>query len=841
MPNAIRLAGVLVAIAFGIAIAGPAWAQPNVTGIDSAPVSPVILGQSVAFVAHATVEGGGALEYRWDFGDGTPRTEWLATSGVTHAYTGAGTFIVLVQVRHATGLASTTTTLVVRLPPAAQARHSTSIGVHPTRREVWSVNPDHGTVSVLNPDTLTRVDEVTVGSAPVSLAFDAAGQVWVALRDTDRLSRIDPATRTVTATIELGYGARPVAIAIAPDGGWGYVALAGSGGVRRFSPATALPGAFLSTGLHAEALAISADNSALFVSRLVSSGANGTVWRANLPAFAAVEPIALPLDTTSPDSGTAARGLPNYVAALALAENGRSLWYGGKKDNILRGMFREGQPLTFESLMRSLVGRIDAIDGVELVAGRMDLDDAGRASALLLPPGSSHLFVAHETNNRVVIVDPWNRREVAEIAVGLAPRGLAFDPSTRRLFVQDFLSRTVSVIAVGALLDDGLSPPALLATIAATQFEALGPQVLHGKRVFYNAADARMSQDGYTACAGCHLDGGQDGRVWDFTQLGEGLRNTTSLRGSAGLGRGLVHWSGNFDEIQDFEVPMRNLFGGTGFMDDVDYFADGRDHPLGQAKAGFSPDLDALAAYVASLDEDDRSPYRAHDGSLTPDGSAGRGLFAVLQCQLCHAGDAFTDSAQGYRHDVGTLVAGSGTRLGGPLLALDTPSLRGLFSSAPYLHDGSADDLIDVLVARNPNGAHGDIGALDAGQRAQLVAFLRQIDASEPAVAQAAQLALTAPAQGSVFELDMPLALAMTSDLAQITAVDYLANGVVIASATSAPWSAQWNVTGSGVTTLHAFVSHELGRFRTLSPPVHVTIVGDRLFRDGFDGLPVSP
>ena len=83
--------------------------------------------------------------------------------------------------------------------------------------------------------------------------------------------------------------------------------------------------------------------------------------------------------------------------------------------------------------------------------------------------------------------------------------------------------------------------------------------MLRGKRLFYNAADPRMSRDGYIACAGCHLDGGSDGMVWDRTQFGEGLRNTIDLRGRRGAAGGRVHWSANFDEIQDFEhdIPRR--------------------------------------------------------------------------------------------------------------------------------------------------------------------------------------------------------------------------------------------------------------------------------------------
>ena len=84
-----------------------------------------------------------------------------------------------------------------------------------------------------------------------------------------------------------------------------------------------------------------------------------------------------------------------------------------------------------------------------------------------------------------------------------------------------------------------------------------------GKRIFYNAADPRMGLDGYLSCATCHLEGGQDGRVWDFTDRNEGLRNTIDLRGRAGTGHGNLHWTANFDEVQDFENDIRNAFGGS--------------------------------------------------------------------------------------------------------------------------------------------------------------------------------------------------------------------------------------------------------------------------------------
>ena len=74
---------------------------------------------------------------------------------------------------------------------------------------------------------------------------------------------------------------------------------------------------------------------------------------------------------------------------------------------------------------------------------------------------------------------------------------------------------------------------------------------------------------------------------------------------------------------------------------------------------------------------------------------------------------------------MGTLTPASGQRLGGPLEGLDVPTLRGVWASAPYLHDGSAPTLEAVLM-RDTDGLHGP--ALTAPEAESLAAFLRTLD-----------------------------------------------------------------------------------------------------------------
>jgi mono/diheme cytochrome c family protein len=192
------------------------------------------------------------------------------------------------------------------------------------------------------------------------------------------------------------------------------------------------------------------------------------------------------------------------------------------------------------------------------------------------------------------------------------------------------------------------------------------------------------------------------------------------------MGQGFLHWSNNFDEVQDFEGQIRNLSGGLGLMADADFYAGTRSQPLGDPKAGLSADLDALAAYVASLNKFANSPLRNADGTLTSDAVAGKTVFTNANCGSCHSGQAFTDSGANTFHDIGTLKPSSGMRLYGPLTGIDTPTLRDAWLTAPYLHDGSAATVSDAIQA------HNDV-SLTSQQLAQVAAYVSQIGAQESA------------------------------------------------------------------------------------------------------------
>ncbi len=712
-------------------------------GIDSVP-PPAFTGlaadvyqpapdQLVTVTASATpgAPESAPLEYRFNF-DGA-WSDWSASASASHTYATAGRPRVLVQVRDASGaLVTDSLRLLVITPPAPGPRPTQSstlaIGDDPAGRRLWVVNPDAHTVSVLDAATGEKLAEHSTGanSNPRSIARDALGRYWVTCHGSDQL-RVLNSDGSTAHTITLPYGSAPFGVAPSPDGQSLFVTCYGSAQLRRYaasSPAAAP--VTLATFPTPRALAVSADGARILVTRFISPTLEAEVGdfaftASPSPALSLTRLIRLESANTR-DGGDRASGVPNYLAAIAISPDGTRAAVASKQDNILRGLLYGVGDLTHETTTRSVVSFIDlAVSNSEIRHSRRDFDNSDSPSALAYTPLGDTLLVALQGNNKVSAIDalglaPLTTQQTTgvtetspaviafELSAGLAPQGILIDAAAGRLFAQNFMGRSVTVRDAAPFLAENRTSLPVLATTDTVAAEPLAADVLLGKQIFYNAADPRMSADSYISCATCHVDGGSDGRVWDFTGRGEGLRRTTDLRGRSGLGHGNVHWSANFDEIQDFEHDIRGPFGGAGFLPLTPLqFFDQHPSPT-TGKTGLSPELDALAAYVTSLTPatTPRSPHRSPDGALTAAALRGQTVFAAQSCVDCHSGDALTDSTLGpvstpNLHDLGSLSALSGLRLGGPLAGIDTPTLHGLHAARAYLHHGQANTLADVF------------------------------------------------------------------------------------------------------------------------------------------------
>ncbi len=641
---------------------------------DLSGVEVVFVGEPAAFSAGASVGD----VFTWDFGDGSSGSGAAAV----HVYTAPGRYTARLTAADDEGRAdvATATRVAVNRPleeaPTASGRLAAATG------RIFAVLPDDDVIVVV----AGGVEVARWATCGQPTAVSARGsRLAVACRD-DAVQLWDLDDDVLVAEHTFAWGARPEGVALDGDGAW--VTLSGPGTLVHVDEAGVTEVAAV-----ADPRGVAVAGGVVWAPRYRSAAGAGLVHRVT---GSDVVEVGLAADP-GPDSDTDARGVPNLLGAVAVRPDGAAVVVAGLKDNLDRGLRRDGLALTAETGVRAALRSIDTTSGAPL--GRALFDNRDLVGALAFTPLGDTLVVAHLGAGMVDLLDPFTLTRLGGFQnVGTGLDGLAIDG--------DVLWVIASVDEVLVSFDLASSDPAPLARLE------LGTPDL-GAQVFHGAADRRMSQDGYLSCASCHLDGATDAQTWDFSDRGEGFRDTQALFAMPDAGP--FHWSANFDELQDFENAIRAHQGGTGFLADA-----ALTDPLGAPKAGLSPELDAMAAFVRGFDAP-RSPWREADGAWSEAAVRGRAVFFAAGCDVCHAGSAGSDagwSADGspVSHDVGTIVETSGGRAGGELTGLRTPPLLGLHATAPYLHDGRAPTLDAALEA------HGEVADPD------LVRYLLEIE-----------------------------------------------------------------------------------------------------------------
>lgn len=195
---------------------------------------------------------------------------------------------------------------------------------------------------------------------------------------------------------------------------------------------------------------------------------------------------------------------------------------------------------------------------------------------------------------------------------------------------------------------------------------------------------------GGIACASCHPEGGEDGRVWKFDTVGP--RRTQAVH--VGLeGTEPFHWDGD----------MTNL--GT-LVDEVMV------HRMGGAPQS-ADRKNALAHWLFQL-----APPAAIVSTDDPRAARGKALFEStgVGCSGCHSGAKLTSNQNVF---VGTTASG---------VTLQVPSLHGVGYRAPFIHDGCAVTLRDRFNPSCGGGdLHGKTSALSEGQIGDLIAYLQSL------------------------------------------------------------------------------------------------------------------
>ena len=571
--------------------------------------------------------------------------------------------------------------------PFWTAHASGSIAITPDGTTVFVVNPDSGSVSAIDTASDTKLDEITVGRDPRSLALGPDGQrLYVTSQASATLTMLE--TQPLALRAALRVGPDPYGVVAAPNGRLVYVAASGADRIDVVDTELVQVVDTIPVQARPKGLAISNDGARLYVTHFLS----GSVSVLDLAHRRVLQVI-----STGLESNMAQRIVVHPTNTWAYLPHTRS--------NVTN------PHLLFDTTLFPVISVIDLTMGQHLLHERLELSVVDRPVNMpfdmALSSDGQRAHIVYLGSGDMSVIELASRTVLAHIEVGDGPRGIVLAPDDRTAYVANSLSGDVSVVDLSTFEE--------VKRIMVTT-SLLPPQIKRGKLLFTSSRSTRLSRDRWMSCESCHFDGEQDGRTWLFP---DGPRNTTNLRGLAHTRP--LHWSADRDEVQDFEFTIRELQAGTGLIEDP--------HPeLGPPNAGRSADLDALAAFVESFPPKP-SPFRQRDGTLTPEAERGQAVFhrADVGCANCHVPPLFTDLLV---HDIGT---GNGPgELLGP--AFDTPSLRGVWHTAPYLHDGRAPTLRDVLVTHNPTDSHGRTSHLSESELQDLVAFLLSLEGAKSRV-----------------------------------------------------------------------------------------------------------
>ncbi len=268
---------------------------------------------------------------------------------------------------------------------------------------------------------------------------------------------------------------------------------------------------------------------------------------------------------------------------------------------------------------------------------------------------------------------------------GTGPKGLALSADGTRLWVANYFSGGVSLLQTETgRVDTTLS---------------LGAQpepdaVRRGERIFH---DATYAFQRWHSCASCHANEGRvDGLRWDFLADGIGnAKDTVSLV--------WLHHTEPMNRRATVATAKECARGGL------------------QSTNGLVPteqDVEDLYAYLTSL-RPMPSPHLDENGRRTAAAVRGKAIFeGRAGCAQCHPAPYFTDRKM---HNVGVLSPNE------PDGRYDTPSLIEAYRTGPYLHDGRAVTLREVLVEHNEKGLHGKVKGLSEQQLKDLIEYVKSL------------------------------------------------------------------------------------------------------------------
>jgi len=529
-----------------------------------------------------------------------------------------------------------------------------------------------GFVSIIDIKTAKVIDTIEVGHSPIAPVPSPDGKVlYLCRRFHDSIVAIDLSTKKTIA--EVAVVREPVAAEITPDGKKLLVA--------NFLPAGRVDGDFA-------AASVSIIDTTLNKVIKTVTFANGSIDLRGL--------------VVSPDGKYAyvSHILARYQLPTTQLERG---WMNTNAMTI-----------------------IDVAANKQLTTVLLDDVDLGAASpwGLACTDDGKYICVAHSGTHEISVVDRIGMHakidkvaggeKVSDVSAKLEdiPNDLSFLVGLRRrikltgngprnltiigtkVYVAEYFSDSLGIVDI----DPAVRPVA--------KSIKLGPDIemsiaRKGESLFH---DASLCFQKWQSCATCHpSDARPDALNWDLLNDGMGNpKNTKSLLLSHQTPPSMM-----LGVRASAEVGVR---AGIRFI-----------------QFAVRPEADSVAIdeYLKSL-KPIPSPKLVRNPitkklTLSKVAENGKKLFEKADCTMCHSGPLMTDMSS---YNIGTGIQ----RLEGddrePENTFDTPTLIEAWRTAPYLHDGRAATIKDVLTEFNKKDMHGKTSDLTEKQIEELVEYI---------------------------------------------------------------------------------------------------------------------
>jgi YVTN family beta-propeller protein len=580
--------------------------------------------------------------------------------------------------------------------------------------------------------------------SPLAVAADPAGRtLYIAARTAGMVVVLDAASGGITS--EIALPSMPSALALSPGGGVLYVAGGGAAGrVYAVDVTSGSVSGHFPAGHTPSAVAVSGDGSRLYVCNRFDNNVfvidtkakrrtavievvrepvaaaladNGDVlFVANaLPAGAAdgdYISAAVSVVDTSSAKAEAAIELPNGstgLQGLCASPDGRYVYvthilgrYHMPTTQLDRGWMNTNALSVIDAERRRLVNTV-LLDDVDLgAANPWGVACTADGRYLCVACAGTHEIIAvdrialHEKLARIASGEKVSEASFSAADVpndlsflvglkkrirlaGTGPRGIAVAGTT--VYAAEYFSDSVGITDIVA---ERQKPRSISLGAGADETAAR-----RGERLFH---DATICFQHWQSCASCHPGGARvDGLNWDLLNDGIGNpKNTKSLLLSHATPPAMVSGVRGTAEAA-VRAGIKHIFFTVRPEDDAA----------------------AIDEYLKGL-EPVPSP-RLSGGGLSESARRGKSLFEKAGCGTCHAGKLFTDMEP---YDVGTAAGLDAGR------AFDTPSLVEVWRTAPYLYDGRAATMEEVLGRFNTSDSHGRTSGLTKTEIRDLCEFV---------------------------------------------------------------------------------------------------------------------